>query len=190
MSINLAAVAKAKQLNAFLQEQVRIYIMVDATLEGVEVPQFLLGDPALRLVLNLRMPQTITINSKGVESNLSFSGRVHQCVIPLDAIWAACDRDGDIQSGMFWEESIPAAMREALQVVAGLSNEQIIALDEELFDEDDAIEEADESTSPIVAVIEVPKNKFEVAHENKDLPKKDPSDSASKKRGDHLRVIK
>lgn len=117
-SIDLHRVAKAKQLQAFLQEQVRIYIMVDATRDDVDVPEFLQGDPALRLVLNLRMPQIITIDYASIRSDLSFSGQVHACTIPLDAVWAACDKNGDMTAGLFWEESVPSLMREAMRVLS------------------------------------------------------------------------
>jgi len=114
MSIDLSQKVKAKQLHDFFQDAGRIYIVVDATVDGVDVPDYLKGDPALRLALNVRMRQPIYIRDEGVSSVLSFSGQPHDCFIPLQAIWGAYEPDGDLENGLIWEDAVPQVIRVAL----------------------------------------------------------------------------
>jgi len=111
MTIQFADIAKAKQLRDFFQQYGRIYIVVDATSDTVDVPDFLRGDPALRLALNVRMPQAIYIKDDALTSNFSFSGQSHLCCIPMAYIWAAYQPDGDIEQGLIWEDSVPETIR-------------------------------------------------------------------------------
>jgi len=111
MTIQFADIAKAKQLRDFFQQYGRIYVVVDATSDAVDVPDFLRGDPALRLALNVRMPQAIYIKDDALTSNFSFSGQSHLCRIPMANIWAAYQPDGDIEQGLIWEDSVPETIR-------------------------------------------------------------------------------
>lgn len=111
MTISFEDALKARKLRDFFHEQGRIYIVVDATSEEVDVPEFLKGDPMLRLVLNVRMPQPIYIRDTFLESNFSFSGVVHHCVIPMNRIWAAYLPDEDISTGIIWDEDTPEMIR-------------------------------------------------------------------------------
>ncbi len=122
MSIRFEDALKAKQLRDFFNEKGRIYIVVDATSNDVVVPDFLKGDPALRLVLNTRMPQPIYIRDGFVESNFSFSGVAHHCVIPLHRIWAAYVPEQDLDSGLMWEGSVPETVRMVLEAVDKLKD--------------------------------------------------------------------
>lgn len=123
MSISFADAAKAKKLRDFFQQHGRIYIVVDATSDAVEVPDFLKGDPALRLVLNVRMPQPIHIREDVLESDLSFSGRVHHCRIPMSQVWAAYLPDESMEHGIVWDEDVPETIRTVIQAVRGLGEE-------------------------------------------------------------------
>ncbi|MDQ6952529.1 MAG: ClpXP protease specificity-enhancing factor SspB [Mariprofundaceae bacterium] len=114
MSIDFKQKAKAKQLNDYFQSSGRIYIVVDGTADTVDVPEYLKGDPALRLALNVRMRQPIYIRDTGVSSVLSFSGKAHDCFIPLQCIWGAYEPDGDLESGLIWEDAVPEVIRSAL----------------------------------------------------------------------------
>jgi len=89
MSLSFSDAAKAKQLREYFNRHGRIYIVVDATRDEVVVPESLHGDPALRLVLNVRMPQTIRIQDDRLDSDFSFSGQIFGCQIPMHTIWAA-----------------------------------------------------------------------------------------------------
>jgi len=111
MTIQFANASKAKQLREFFQEHGRIYIVVDATHNDVVVPDFLKSDPALRLVLNSRMPQAIYIRDDALTSDFSFSGQSHACCIPMAYIWAAYQPDGDLEHGLIWEDSVPESIR-------------------------------------------------------------------------------
>lgn len=117
MSINFSDALKAKKLRNYFHEQGRIYIVVDATSNEVQVPEFLKGDPALRLVLNTRMPQPIYIRDGFVESNFSFSGAAHHCVIPLNRIWAAYVPEQDLDSGLMWDDCVPETVKMVFEAV-------------------------------------------------------------------------
>jgi len=121
MSINFEDALKAKKLRNYFNDNGRIYIVVDATTDDVQVPEFLRGDPALRLVLNTRMPQPIYIRDGFVESNFSFSGAAHHCVIPLSHIWAAYVPEQDLESGLVWQDCIPETVKMVLNSVDELA---------------------------------------------------------------------
>lgn len=111
MSINFEDALKAKKLRAYFNEHGRIYIVVDATSDDVIVPDFLKGDSGLPLVLNARMPQPIYIRDSFLESNFSFSGVSHHCVIPMSRIWAAYLPESDLSSGIVWDEAVPEVVK-------------------------------------------------------------------------------
>ncbi|NOR72493.1 MAG: hypothetical protein GQ467_01285 [Mariprofundaceae bacterium] len=120
MSLSFANAAKAKKLKEFFQQHGRIYIVVDATSDEVVVPGFLKGDPALRLVLNMRMPQVIHIREDALESDFSFSGQSYTCRIPMSRIWAAYLPEGDMEQGIIWEEDVPETIRAVVSAVRSL----------------------------------------------------------------------
>jgi len=123
MSLSFANAAKAKKLKEFFQQHGRIYIVVDATSDEVVVPNFLKGDPALRLVLNMRMPQVIHIREDALESDFSFSGQVYTCRIPMNRIWAAYLPEGDMEQGIIWEEDVPETIRAVVSAVRSLKED-------------------------------------------------------------------
>ncbi len=123
MTIQFANAAKAKQLRDFFQQHGRIYIVVDATHDDVNVPDFLKGDPALRLVLNHRMPQPIYIRDDALTSDFSFSGQTHACYIPMAYIWAAYQPEGDMEQGLIWEDCVPETIRVVVNAARGLNPE-------------------------------------------------------------------
>lgn len=117
MSISFSDAAKAKQLREYFARHGRIYIVVDATGDDVRVPEQFRGDPALRLVLNVRMPQPIFIRDDALESEFSFSGRPFPCRIPMHAIWAAYLPNGDLNAGIVWDDDVPEVIRSVVQAV-------------------------------------------------------------------------
>lgn len=117
MSLSFTDAAKAKQLREFFARHGRIYIVVNATLEEVDVPEHFRGDPALRLVLNTRMPQPIFIRDDMLESDFSFSGQSYPCRIPMHAIWAAYLPEGDLEQGIIWDDSVPEMIQSIVQAV-------------------------------------------------------------------------
>jgi len=110
--------AKARSLNDFFHAQGRIYIVVDATREDVILPEHLKGELSLHLVLNTKMPQIIEIKAKGVRSRFSFGGVSSDCIIAMDAIWAAFVPAGRMDDGLFWEDAMPALLREKIALAA------------------------------------------------------------------------
>jgi len=127
MSIDFAAASKARSLRDYFSRHGRIYIVVDATRDDVVVPHHLHGDPALRLVLNVRMPQPIFIRDDAVESDFSFSGRVLSCRIPIAAIWAAYRPDESLEQGIVWEDSIPETIRVVIRAVMEVGDQTATA---------------------------------------------------------------
>jgi stringent starvation protein B len=123
MTIQFTNAAKAKQLREFFQQHGRVYIVVDATHDDVDVPDFLKGDPALRLVLNNRMPQPIHIHDDALTSDFSFSGQPHSCYIPMAYIWAAYQPEGDMEQGLIWEDCVPETIRVVVNAARGLNPE-------------------------------------------------------------------
>lgn len=124
MTTQFSNALQAKQLRDFFQQHGRIHIMVDATREDVDVPPFLKGDPALRLVLNSRMPQPIYIRDDMLESNFSFSGAPYACHIPMSAIWAAYQPDNELDQGLVWEACVPETIRAIVDAARGAEEAQ------------------------------------------------------------------
>ncbi len=110
--------AKARSLNDFFDAQGRIYIVVDATREDVTLPDHIKGEVSLHLVLNSKMPQIIEVKAKGVRSRFSFGGISSDCIIPMDAIWAAFVPGGRMDNGLFWQDAMPALVREKIERVS------------------------------------------------------------------------
>lgn len=125
MALSFTDAAKAKKLKEFFQKHGRIYIIVDATDDDVIVPSFLKGDPALRLVLNLRMPQPIHIREDSLESDFSFSGQIYTCHIPMNRIWSAYLPEGDMEHGIVWEEDVPETIRAVVKAVRTLQEDEL-----------------------------------------------------------------
>jgi len=109
--------AKSRKLKEYYARNGRIFIVIDATRNDVKAPKHLLGDPALKLVLNVRMPQPIYFHHDYLESNFSFSGRSVACHIPMQAIWAAYLPNKESEGGILWEEDIPESVQIVLKSV-------------------------------------------------------------------------
>jgi stringent starvation protein B len=123
MSIEFAGAAKARELRKYFSRHGRIYIVVNTTVDDVLVPEHLRGDPALRLVLNVRMPQHIHIGDEALESDFSFSGSVFHCVIPMHAIWAAYIPEQQLENGILWENDVPETIRAVVRAVRSIGEE-------------------------------------------------------------------
>jgi len=132
MKVNFAQAAKAKQLKEFFQKHGRIYIVVNATREDVIVPEHLFGDPALRLVLNLRMPQPIRIREDVIESELTFQGTPFSCRIPMQAVWAAYLPDLHLDTGIIWDSEIPETIKSVIDAVRSQQDERNAQEEEEI----------------------------------------------------------
>ncbi len=105
---------KAKKLREYLNQYGKIYVVIDARHEGVDVPEYLRDDLGLRLVFNTRMPQPLRLSAESIEVRLSFAGQAYDCVIPMLAIWGVHSADGDFQ--YMWEADIPDELKADLQV--------------------------------------------------------------------------
>jgi len=176
MSLSFSDAAKAKKLREYFNHHGRIYIVVDATQDDVLVPESLSGDPALRLVLNMRMPQMIHINDDRLDSDFSFSGQTFSCQIPMHTIWAAYLPDGELEQGIIWDDSVPEMIKAIVQAVrSNMSDEGVQAL----HDKKPTAATTDENsaTESIITVIE-------------GGGKDQATDATQKRQTNHLRVVK
>jgi len=177
MSLSFSDAAKAKKLREYFNRHGRIYIVVDATQDDVIVPESLSGDPALRLVLNMRMPQVIRINDDRIDSDFSFSGQIFSCQIPMHTIWAAYLPDGALEHGIIWDDSVPEMIKAIVQAVrSNMSDEGVQELHDHKAD-NKASSEAKGNTAAVITVIE-------------GGAKDGVSDTSQKRKTNHLRVVK
>ncbi|MDQ6978962.1 MAG: ClpXP protease specificity-enhancing factor SspB [Mariprofundaceae bacterium] len=121
--INFARATKVRKLRRYFEQQGRIYIVVDATRQDVILPEHLKGDPAVNLVLNMRMPQRIEIGDDAVRSRFSFGGQSTDCEIPLDAIWASYVPGTNMEDGIVWKESVPEVVRTVMDMLEAQHDE-------------------------------------------------------------------
>ena len=104
---------KALVLQALL-EKGNVYLHLDATRSGVEVPSHLKDDETLTLVVgpNLAIPiPDLEIGTEGLSATLSFSQTPFHCKIPWRALFAMSTEDG---RSLVWAEDAPDVVREAL----------------------------------------------------------------------------
>ncbi|MDQ6997231.1 MAG: ClpXP protease specificity-enhancing factor SspB [Mariprofundus sp.] len=184
MSLSFSDAAKAKKLREYFNRHGRIYIVVDATQDDVLVPESLSGDPALRLVLNIRMPQIIHIHDDRIDSDFSFSGQTFSCKIPMHTIWAAYLPEGELEQGIIWDDSVPEMIKAIVQAVrSNMSDEGVQELHDnktKLSSVEDASMDALSSDTSINSTITV--------IEGGGQGKVDDGDKVRKK--NHLRVVK
>ena len=171
MSLSFSNAAKAKALREYFSRHGRIYIVVDATSNDVLLPDNLKGDPALRLVLNARMPQPILIRDDRLDSDFSFSGTVYSCQIPMHTIWAAYLPDGELEQGIIWDEDVPELIKAIVKAVRSNITETDALPNGEI-----AAEDTQDNTATGVSVI--------------DGGAADGKTSRSERKTGHLRVVK
>ena len=100
----------------FLLEAGDAMVCLDARLPEVDVPKNQKSNSSLNLVFNLNFRRPIEINEDAISATLAFSGRPYKCLLPFEAVWAIYDPN--MQNGQVWEESIPADMNLADQIVS------------------------------------------------------------------------
>ena len=100
----------------YLLETGDAMVCLDARLPDVDVPKNQKSNSSLNLVFNLNFRQPIEINEDAISATLAFSGRPYKCLLPFEAVWAIYDPN--MQNGQVWEESIPADMNLADQIVS------------------------------------------------------------------------
>ena len=102
----------------YLLETGDAMVCLDARLPDVDVPKNQKSNSSLNLVFNLNFRQPIEINQDAISATLAFSGRPYKCLLPFEAVWAIYDPN--MQNGQVWEESIPADMNLADQIVSDM----------------------------------------------------------------------
>ena len=94
-------------------------VCLDARLPEVDIPQNQKSNSSLNLIFNLNFRRPIEINEDAISATLAFNGRHYKCWLPFEAILAIYDPN--MQNGQVWEESIPADMNLADQLVSGIT---------------------------------------------------------------------
>ncbi|MED5353462.1 MAG: ClpXP protease specificity-enhancing factor SspB [Nitrospinota bacterium] len=105
----------------FLLEAGDAMVCLDARLPEVDVPKNQKSNSSLNLVFNLNFRRPIVINEDAISTTLAFNGRPYKCWLPFEAVWAIYDPD--MKNGQVWEESIPADMNLADQVLSGITGQ-------------------------------------------------------------------
>ena len=105
----------------FLLEAGDAMVCLDARLPEVDVPKNQKSNSSLNLVFNLNFRRPIEINEDAISATLAFNGRPYKCWLPFEAVWAIYDPD--MKNGQVWEESIPADMNLADQVLSGITGQ-------------------------------------------------------------------
>ena len=100
----------------YLLETGDAMVCLDARLPDVDVPKNQKSISSLNLVFNLNFRQPIEVNQDAISATLAFSGRPYKCLLPFEAVWAIYDPN--MHNGQVWEESIPADMNLADQIVS------------------------------------------------------------------------
>jgi len=92
----------------------RVQVHLDSTIDGVVLPQYLMGQ--VQVILNLSYgfkPEVFVIDDHGVQITLSFSGKKTLCILPWSCFYVmqTLDSNGTIagESEIFIE-SLPAAL--------------------------------------------------------------------------------
>lgn len=88
-------------------------LCLDARHPEACVPPHQTGNPALRLILNLKFPRPIDVSEEGIGVNLSFGGRRFDCYIPMAALWAAFNPH--TMEGTLWQESASPEVLDGLR---------------------------------------------------------------------------
>jgi hypothetical protein len=104
------AVTTKKELLVQLLSEGHVFVQLDGRADGVELPDFLRGDPAVVLQLGYDMPVPIpdlAVDDAGIVATLSFRRTPHRCVVPWAAVYGMGDGEG---RRMVFPESVPMAM--------------------------------------------------------------------------------
>jgi len=104
----------------YLLETGDAMVCLDARLPEVDVPQNQKNNSSLNLIFNLNFRRPFVVNEDSISATLAFNGRPHECLLPFESVWAIYDPN--MKNGQVWEESIPADMNLADQVLSGMTD--------------------------------------------------------------------
>lgn len=100
---------KRDTLKSLLDQRGMTRIRVNATIDGVDVPERYKTDPLLVLHLSYRFDVPVGLDGDAVKIELRFSGSPHNVVVPWKAIWAM-GKEFD-NTDVLWKEDIPEEAR-------------------------------------------------------------------------------
>lgn len=94
-----------------LLKEAWVYVHLDPRRDGVNLPEFLRGEPRLVLQYGYNMPvpmHDLTIDDKGIAATLSFRRAPHATFIPWSAVFAMTDGE---KRGMVWPDDVPSDLQ-------------------------------------------------------------------------------
>jgi stringent starvation protein B len=114
----------------------KVLVIVDSTVEGVELPKHLLGFIRVKLNLSTKFKGPLDISTKETKVTLSFSGEQYNCVLPHHAVYYIAMAD-DPLAGVEIIEHTPIEIRMLSEAVEdAFSHELALSENSELFVED------------------------------------------------------
>ncbi|MEC9070749.1 MAG: hypothetical protein VX938_00160 [Myxococcota bacterium] len=149
-----------------------VMLHIDARRDGVVVPGYLKGDPALRLNIayGFNLP-SLEIDDEGVYAVLSFRGANAGCNIPWEAVYAMTLPGGEDDGSVVWPSDVPTDLGVAATPLETEPEVPALSLVESAHE---AVDEHDPSESGAEAGEPEP-----LREENPDPPKRP-----------HLRLVK
>ena len=98
---------KRKQLERFL-ELGKTMIVIDSRVDGVDVPEYLIGDYQLRLNLSLNFGLPVELDKEGAHATLTFRGSPYHCTLPWRSIYAVISHASE--DSQVFAEDVPMEM--------------------------------------------------------------------------------
>ncbi len=89
-------------------------LVVDATLDGVEIPDHVRDEWGARLFIDLNpaWPLNLDFDEQAIYADLGFQGVLMRCRLPFRAVWAVMDLAKG--AGFVFKEHVPAAFTKEL----------------------------------------------------------------------------
>ncbi len=106
---------KKQDFLLYLLEEGDAMVCLDSRHPEVDVPASHKDNSSLNLVFNLNFRRPFDVTEEGIFATLAVDGRLYECTLPFDAVWAIYDPN--MKNGQVWEESIPEDMDLADQVM-------------------------------------------------------------------------
>ncbi|MBF0275190.1 MAG: hypothetical protein HQK84_08170 [Nitrospinae bacterium] len=110
--MNLQHQQKVDILKEFIIDS-DIFLCVNATHEGVIVPQNHKKNVDLRLIFSLHFRNKPDFQDDCIESVLLFGGVPRKCRIPYDAIWGVIQKE--YNKLYFWQDEMPLEIRKKVE---------------------------------------------------------------------------
>jgi hypothetical protein len=114
----------------------KILVLIDGTKNDVILPTHLQHKDVVRITLSSKYPNPIIFTDDGIQTKLSFGGRIKDVFIPYHSIYGVLECD-NIDNFMYWENEFPIKLRDFAKQLGDLfdsvtENTNILDFNEEL----------------------------------------------------------